>query len=302
MGTAFLYGNGGSGGTGATLTVTAPAGCTVTVSRDGKTKTKTAGADGLAVFKGLETGEWTVTITDGEQTAQKTVTVTADYATSITFFAATINVTYPAGSTCTATDGVTMLSAPDTSGTWACVVPNSGTWIISCTGYAPKKSVAITHSGQAENVVYYTLYSLGDTNTGINAIGWAYQSGQYSLAPTVEHNNDGLTITLGGTSDGGYNGVAYFPKINLTGFSTISVDISTNNVNTGFKNAYILGVWSKVGSGYYYSTAVAKKNISNGTNTIILDVTSLNGDYYVGFGIRKDAATSVYKITRVQLS
>lgn len=85
MGTAFLYGNGGSGGTGATLAVTAPAGCTVTVSKDGKTKTKTAGADGLAVFKGLETGTWTVTITDGEQTAQKIVAVTADYATDVSF-------------------------------------------------------------------------------------------------------------------------------------------------------------------------------------------------------------------------
>ena len=124
MGTAFLYGNGGSGGTGATLTITAPAGCTVTISRDGKAKTKTAGTDGLAVFKGLETGEWTVTITDGEQTAQKTATVTADYSTEITFFSATIHVTYPTGSTCTATDGVTTLTAPDTSGTWACVVPN----------------------------------------------------------------------------------------------------------------------------------------------------------------------------------
>lgn len=294
--------NGGSGGTGATLTVTAPALCTVSISKDGKTKTKTAGADGLAVFKGLETGTWTVTITDGGQQASKNVMVTTDYSTSITFFAATINITYPAGSTCTATDGVTTLTAPDTSGVWACVVPNAGTWIVSCTGYIPKKSVAITHSGQTENVVYYTLYSLGDTNTGIAAIGWAFQWGQIPLAPTVEHNNDGLTITLGGKSDGGYNGVAYFPKINLTGFSTISVDISTNNVNTAFGSAYILGVWGNVGSGYYPSTAVAKKNISNGTNTIILDVTSLNGDYYIGFGIRKDAPTSVYKITRVQLS
>lgn len=80
-----LYGFGGGGGTGAALTVTAPAGCTVTVSKDGKTKTRVAGADGVAVFKGLATGTWTVTITDGEQTAQKTVTITADYAIVISF-------------------------------------------------------------------------------------------------------------------------------------------------------------------------------------------------------------------------
>ena len=85
MGTAFLYGNGGSGGTGATLTVTAPAGATVTVSKDGKTKTKTAGADGLAVFKGLETGTWTVTITNGTDTSTDTVNLVADYIKAMSF-------------------------------------------------------------------------------------------------------------------------------------------------------------------------------------------------------------------------
>lgn len=85
MGTAFLYGNGGSGGTGATLTVTAPAGCTVTVSKDGKTKTKTAGTDGLAVFKGLETGTWTVTIANGTDTSTDTVDLVADYTKEMSF-------------------------------------------------------------------------------------------------------------------------------------------------------------------------------------------------------------------------
>lgn len=73
------------GGTGGTLMVTAPAGVTVTVSKDGKTKTKTAWADGLAVFKGLKSGQWTLTITDGEQTATKTVEITTDYSTVMSF-------------------------------------------------------------------------------------------------------------------------------------------------------------------------------------------------------------------------
>lgn len=85
MGTSFLYGNGGSGGTGATLTVTAPAGCTVTVSKDGKTKTKVADSSGLAVFKGLATGTWTVTITDGTDTATDTVNLVADYTKEMSF-------------------------------------------------------------------------------------------------------------------------------------------------------------------------------------------------------------------------
>ena len=74
-----------SGGTGGTLTVTAPAGVTVTVSKDGKTKTKAADSSGVAVFKGLQSGTWTVSISDGEQTASKAVEITTDYSMAISF-------------------------------------------------------------------------------------------------------------------------------------------------------------------------------------------------------------------------
>lgn len=76
---------GGSGGSGATLTVTAPAWCTVIVSKDGKTKTRAAGADGVAVFNGLASGEWTVTITNGTDTSTDTVQITADYTKEMSF-------------------------------------------------------------------------------------------------------------------------------------------------------------------------------------------------------------------------
>ena len=154
-----LYGfGGGSGGIGATLTVTAPAGCTVTVSKDGKAKTKVADSSGLAVFKGLSTGTWTVTITDGSQTSTKPVVITADYSTVIAFFSATIHVTYPAGSTCTATDGVTTLTAPDTSGTWDCVVPNAGTWTISSTAAQWKEEITVSDNGQTFDADVSKLY------------------------------------------------------------------------------------------------------------------------------------------------
>lgn len=88
MGTAFLYGNGGSGGTVAALTVTAPAGATVTVSKDGKSKTKVADSTGVAVFKGLSSGQWTLRVTLGELSDQRTVTITSEYSTTISFLEA----------------------------------------------------------------------------------------------------------------------------------------------------------------------------------------------------------------------
>lgn len=86
MGTAIpLYGFGSGGGYGGALTVTAPAGVTVTVSKDGRTYTKTADASGAAVFKGLKGGTWTVTITDGTQTAETTVDITTEFSAQISF-------------------------------------------------------------------------------------------------------------------------------------------------------------------------------------------------------------------------
>ena len=195
MGTAFLYGNGG-GTTGATLTVTAPAGATVTAAKDGKSKTKVTGADGRVVFKGLLTGDWTVTITDGTRTATKTVTVTADYSTTINFFAATINVTYPAGSTCTAAYGATTLTAPNTTGSWACIVPNAGTWTITATDGTDTAtaSVTITEDGQSTSVTLtYRLpyfYYNGSKNVTLSGSSYSDSGGYITIISTSDGSGD----------------------------------------------------------------------------------------------------------------
>lgn len=221
-----MYGfGGGSGGTGAALTVTAPAGCTVTVSKDGKTKTKTAGADGTAVFKGLSTGDWTLSITDGTQTAQKTVTITADYTAAITFFAATIHVTYPAGSTCTVSDGVTTLTAPDTRGTWDCVVPNAGTWTVSLdSGFA--ETATITSNGEEQTIDKWYILKNGALRAGyrFNTV-----NGCSSLT------NDGITTQIDPSTDAW----TLSPVFNLIGFTTIYFSIKVTriqnfNVRLGF--------------------------------------------------------------------
>ena len=241
MGTAFLYGNGGSGGTVASLTVTAPAGATVTVSKDGKTKTKVAGTDGVAVFKGLSNGVWTITITDGEQTAQKTVTVTADYSTAITFFAATIHVTYPAGSTCTATDGVTILTAPDTSGTWDCVVPNAGTWTVSLdSGFA--EAVEITDNGAEKTINQWHLYNLGDECTSVTG-GWI-SSGYYQNQELVEpiRNEDNIQC-YGQTS---YKvGVITEKTIPFSGFSKLYEDVIVSSYENMYGASIQLAICNK---------------------------------------------------------
>lgn len=80
-----MYGFGGGGGTCATLTVTAPAGATVTVSKDGKTLTRVAGEDGVVVFRGLQSGTWTVKIQLGTNVGEDTVRLVTDYTKVMAF-------------------------------------------------------------------------------------------------------------------------------------------------------------------------------------------------------------------------
>lgn len=103
-----LYGFGGAGGSGGKIAVTAPAGATVTVSKDGKSKTKVAGSDGVALFQGLDSGAWRVTLynEDGSESFCRNVAVTVDYAAVVDFFDGYL---YNAGDECEVF-----------SGGWAC--------------------------------------------------------------------------------------------------------------------------------------------------------------------------------------
>lgn len=235
--------NTGGGGTGGTLTVTAPANVTVTVSKDGKTKTKNSGTSGVVVFKGLASGTWTLTITDGSQTSSKPVVVTADYSTVIAFFAATINITYPAGSTCTCSDGTTTLSAPDTSGTWACIVPNAGTWTAAATDGVENTSetVSITTDGQivAIELSYLLwLYKSGNTYNAVTG-GWSvaeHASPGGSFDSVLTLNDDSMLLStevFGGSV--AYANAFTNNSIDLTGVNTLKFKI-TGIGNTAYSD------------------------------------------------------------------
>ena len=262
-----LYGFGSSGGTGGTLTVTAPANVTVTVSKDGKTKTKNSGTSGVVVFKGLATGTWTLAITDGLQTSSKPVVVTADYSTVIAFFAATISITYPAGSTCTCSDGTTTLSAPDTSGTWTCIVPNAGTWTVSSTDGDKSKSadVVITTNGQTESVtlLYITyLFKDGETYDSLTG-GW---NGKVN----AEKQALQLVAAAGKTAN------AYTKsKVDMTDYSTISAKTDANI--RGVSLALIIE------DSYASGKPVAKADLDTASDEVSLDISNITGSHLIRF-------------------
>ena len=281
--------NTGGGGSGGTLTVTAPANVTVTVSKDGKTKTKNSGTNGVVVFKGLASGTWTVTITGDGKTAQKNVVVTTDYSTVIAFFAATINITYPAGSTCTCSDGTTTLSAPDTSGTWACIVPNAGTWTVTSTSgtETDSKAVTITTDGQSTSVeLRYALF-LFKPNAPSDIIAGEWEIPRNGTV-TAEAE---LTVN----SVNAYNSNRIFSartkgQIDLTEYSTLQATCKAS----GGSNTKL-----EVYSG---SSVVASTAIGTDLTTVTVDISALSGLHSIGFGGRHTAyLTITYTATEIKL-
>ncbi len=226
-------GAGGAGG-GATLVVSSPANVSVTVSKDDKSYTKNSGSLGSATFKGLATGTWTVAISGNGQTATRTIEITADYAITIAFFSATINITYPANSNCVVTNSGGQTVASDTNSTssektFTATVNATGTYTVTATatdgsGNTKSESVEITSEGQSVSValLYRTyLYNKGDECTTITG-GWVKRKGQ------LTKNTDNLYVR-GNGSECGIGQTTN--KIDLSSYTKLYAIVTTTGSN-----------------------------------------------------------------------
>ena len=258
------------GGAGGNLKVIALAGVAVTVTKGSKVKQKVADAAGVAMFTGLETGTWTVTLPADVSPPTRTVDIDVDYVVVIAYFSATINITYPAGSTCTCSDGTTTLSAPDTSGTWVCIVPNVGTWTVSCTDGTKSKSAdaAITTDGQSVSVALkYILY--------------IFKEGEGAVVP-MKTTDSRLSITNDAiiaewTND--YDSAITVDKVDLSIYTVLKFDID----GEGGTFDKICGVTTSQDPGHdgMSTDFIASTSISNEKirKTYEVDVTEVNNGY-----------------------
>ena len=140
----------------ATISVTWPAGSTCAIA-NGDTRLVAPTTSGSYTFTVTKAGTWAVSCTDGTNTASGTVSITASgqsKSVTLSYFTATIAVTWPSGSTCTARCGSTTLTAPNTSGSYTFTVHTAGSWVVSCSGGGNSTSatVSITASGQSKSV------------------------------------------------------------------------------------------------------------------------------------------------------
>lgn len=287
-----LYGFGASGGSPnkSTIIVTAPTGSTVTCKMGSTTKTASE-KNGTWTFSGLDIGTWTITATKGSSIATQDVDITrltVEYVT-ITYFSATINVTYPAGSTCTCSDGTTTLTAPNTSGSWTCIVYNAGTWTVTSTSgtETDSKAVTITTDGQSTSVeLSYALF-LFKPNAPSDIIAGEWE---LTVNSTVTAEAE-LTVKSVNNYNGGRNISARTKgQIDLTEYSTLQATCKAS----GGSNTKL-----EVYSG---SSVVASAAIGLNLTTVTVDISALSGLHSIGFGGQHtEYLTITYTATEIKL-
>lgn len=300
--------NAGGGGTGGTLVVTAPVDVTVTATNEtlGKTYTRVANWEGKATFKGLASGTWGISIDDAnhEPSTPVQVVVKADYEVTVSFFSANINVTYPAGSTCTATDGVTTFTAPDATGTWAITVPNAGTWTITAEDGDKSKSadVVITEEGQSESVTLAYELVLFDYGSIVEWTKYIRNSGNDSCtigSTIICTRNSGTSLSYTGAVAYTVNPVplAGYSKLNVRfksvkGLSSFIGICDSSASNKDQPNTWAASLECKVAS--YGSGGTAELDISEYSNQ---SLSIVFGEQYV-----KNETGSSCEVDKVWLS
>ena len=273
---------GGGSGSGATLVVSCPANVTVTVSKDDKSYTKNSGNLGSATFRGLATGEWTVTIEGNEQTATKNITITADYAITMAFFAAYINITYPANSTCIVKNsgGVTIASDTNTDSpakTWTATVGATGTYTITATSTSDSSktkstTVDITTDGQSSSVTLkYSLDIIVDGKFDYDVIGsWADSPDSSGVGSLTEQ--DGYVKIYGPAPTavaGSYTAWISTKALPTSEYKTLYVDYASSF--NGFSDVPFITIGG-----------VSVANVSSTTdarNLRAVDISGLTSDY-----------------------
>lgn len=291
-----MYGFGGGSGSGGKIRVYVDPGSQVTLTQTygGKTKTAVADSKGQALFKGLDGGQWEAVATLNGQTAKGSTIVSLDYDLHLTYFTATINITYPAGLTCKATNGSTTLTAPDTSGTWACTVNKAGTWTI--TGGDWSAEADMTTSGQTETVrvARWIVKNGVPTDIGYSTL----LVSQYAVTITPADGFLGLNNTSGGS------GVVSDTKVDISAAKMIIADVDIITVTDSGNHANFRGVGLALSAdkGYAYTSEAnngiksVKLSTKTGRQTMQLDVENITGDWYVGFCLQQKNSINLYSL------
>lgn len=228
------------------------------------------------------------------------------YVSSGTSFSATINITYPAGSTCTVTNYKKTWTAPNTSGSWTFKANEVGVYTVKAVSgnKSREKEVLITAEGQSKTIaiVYETVLFDATDNTSITG-GW--QQKNYADGYGTGSISNGLIQVVGSTAYGGAAAayiVMYLTKnkIDLTEATSLKAQTGTingNNLAFVIKSASTLNGWYNALLTDGTCPAYTKMTASGSSNsTVSIDVSDITGQYYIGAIVCGDSAFRASRI------
>ena len=218
------------------------------------------------------------------------------YVSSGTSFSATINITYPAGSTCTVTNYKKTWTAPNTSGSWTFKANEVGHYTVKAVSGSKgnEEEVIITAEGQVATVTLtfeMILFDGGD-NTSVTG-GWAStitNSGYGS--DDVRRDNLTVGTTLYWLPGRGWNGGGT-DQANRDGYAHTKKKIDVTNYNT-------ITAVSNYAKGHL---TVGNASVALKVGTVSLDISALTGSYEVRLGdtVSGDTCSEV-EISKLYLS
>lgn len=185
---------------------------------------------------------------------------------------AAISVTYPVGSVCTCTKGTKTFTAKDTSGSYLFLIPEAGTWTVSCTygTWTKSANIVIDRQYQAEKLILaYEFIIWGDGGVGLNNIAFTSDA-------NVTVDSSGRLFVRTRTSNKHVD-AWYLNPINLTVFDRVRYYMSS--ASTVLAYMWVTDDLTKTRDQAAAFLSVKSLNTLTEFN---LDVSNLTGEYYVG--------------------
>lgn len=192
-----------------------------------------------------------------------------------------INVTYPAGSTCTCTDGSKTLKLKDTSGKGVFHIPYAATWTVTCTDGKNTKSKSVEISSEGQSVSVELIYAVYIFVNGAGDYAGAYQN----IVSTSLVNNKIHAVT-----DGGYGNCFAFAKaVDVSKFTKLRVKMAQKSYAVYKTNIGVLS--SKPTNAGDIASQISAKVVaaaiitdtSNTEKVFEADIGSVqSGNYYIG--------------------
>ena len=178
---------------------------------------------------------------------------------------------------------MTTLTAPDTSGTWDCVVPNAGTWTVSVSnGFS--ETVVVSTNGEELTINKWYLFNNGDTRESITG-GWSitYGRGSGTVGDVIELKTQAASGSTFGTCALSTNN-----QLDLSGVKKLCFQIICTN-STGTASSTYRRFGYKADGKIAFSTGqaidlTAYANAAVGDTEVNVPVSDISG--YVGVAIK----------------